>query len=129
MAADFVRGAPMTATLKSLALTAEERKDFYGSPVASSPNSSDGPKYSYGTRLDLGDAELKKLGVAPMVGVKEVTIIAKATITSYSENTYIDEGKEETRRNLTLQITDMAITPGDAVEDAKPSAVKVLYGD
>jgi hypothetical protein len=28
-----------------------------------------------------------------------------------------------------LQITDMAITPGDAVEDAKPSAVKVLYGD
>jgi hypothetical protein len=72
---------------------------------------SDKPEYPYGLCLHLGKDELTKLGMTelPDVGM-QVMISAKAFVKSTSAYDTQDEGKS---MNVSLQITDMEVMPGE----------------
>lgn len=86
--------------------TAKERKaeqKKYEGPVAAGGND-----YAYGTRLDLGEDEHKKLGITGTHAVgHEVAIHARAKVLSSS--VHQDDGDETPRRSMSLQITHMGI--------------------
>ena len=66
----------------------------------------DGPKYPWGLCLNLDEQQLEQLGIKDLPKVDStVTLTAKATITSVSEN----QTQEGTRRSVSIQITDLAI--------------------
>lgn len=106
------------ATLINMENTAAEAKEQV-SPVADG-----GPKYPWGLNICLNDDSLEKLGVTslPAVGT-EVTIVAKATVASTSENATEGNG---TRSSMDLQITDMQL---DGLQsDVFGRAAEMLYG-
>lgn len=79
------------------------------------------PKYPWGLCIDLDEDSLKKLGITalPEVG-SNMSIIAKAEVQSASESQR--QGDKEKRMSLSLQITDMAVTPAAA------DLASALYG-
>ena len=84
----------------------------------------DAPKYPWGLEINLNDDSLDKLGVKslPAVGT-EVTIVAKATVSSTSERATEGEGACS---SMNLQITDLQI---DGLEkDLFGRAADMLYG-
>lgn len=106
------------ATLISMENTAQEAKE------AVNPSYTEAPKYPWGLNICLNNDSLEKLGVKtlPAVGT-EVTIIAKATVSSTSENATENDGP---RSSMDLQITDMQIDGLDA--DLFGRAAEMLYG-
>lgn len=84
----------------------------------------DAPKYPWGLEINLNDDSLDKLGVKtlPAVGT-EVTIVAKATISSTSERSTESDGN---CASMSLQITDMRLDGLDA--DLLGRAAEILYG-
>lgn len=92
-----------------LAITPEERKETYDYPSAIGPMG-DGPKYPYGTCLDLDDATMQKLGITELPNVGEM-IHGKfmAKVTRVSQN---DNGDGE-KKCLGLQIMFMALEDED----------------
>lgn len=84
----------------------------------------DAPKYPWGLEINLNDDTLDKLNVKtlPAVGT-EVTIVAKATVSSTSERATEQEGA---CASMCLQITDMQIDGLDA--DLFGRAAELLYG-
>lgn len=106
------------ATLISMENTAAEAKE------QTSPTADGGPKYPWGLNICLNDDSLDKLGVKtlPAVGT-EVTMVAKATVASTSENATESSG---TRSSMDLQITDMQL---DGLNnDLFGRAAEMLYG-
>lgn len=76
----------------------------------------DMPMYSYGTKLCLGDDELKALGIAlPTVGQK-FAIVAIAECTN-SRAEKVQEGEAEI--GCDLQITDMEVTAAGGKDPAQ----------
>jgi hypothetical protein len=111
------------AGLKSLELSKEDRKEDICAPC--DPKEDDGPRYPWGTRISLSNPELEKLGADAALDVgMEVLIVARAKVTSFNANEYVDDGEKKIRRSVDLQITDMALNP-----QSKPTpAPDVLYG-
>lgn len=68
-------------------------------------------EYGYGTRLDLNDEELDKLGIKtlPAVGSK-FEVHAVAHVIAVRENQHKDRHGGNKSRNLELQVTSMALT-------------------
>lgn len=99
--------------MKSMRMTAEEAKDYYG-PATSS--SADAPLYPYGLCVSLNDATVKKLGIAlPAVGTKMV-------LTAIVEVNSVRQHKEQggdTNTGVELQITEMELQPETKEIDAK----------
>jgi hypothetical protein len=76
--------------------------------------------YPYGLQLRLENDSIEKLDIElPKVG-STVTVMAKAKVTSVSQNESNGSGK---RRSIELQLTDLCI---DAAA-AKPSPAESLY--
>lgn len=107
------------APMVDLALTPEDIKEQQGemcAPAVASGKYS-GPKYPYGLCIRLEDETLAKLkldGDLPSPG-ELVQFCATAKVTSASENEReTSDGKTEKRCCVELQITEMAISPGDA---------------
>lgn len=107
------------ATLISMENTPQQAQEQVGMTPAA-----DAPKYPWGLEICLNDESLDKLGVKalPAVGT-EVTIVAKATVSSTSENATEGSG---TRANMSLQITDMQVDGLEA--DLFGRAAEMLYG-
>lgn len=107
------------ATLISMENTAQEAQAQNGLPQAA-----DAPKYPWGLEICLNDDSLDKLGVKtlPAVGT-EVTIVAKATVSSTSERATEADGA---CASMSLQITDMQVDGLDA--DLFGRAADMLYG-
>lgn len=82
--------------------------------------------YGWGTQIRLNEDQCKALGLTePLRAGTRVTIIASAFIKESTE-TVDDEGQEkESDVCMTVQITDMEMTPEAAVK----SAARALYGD
>lgn len=93
--------------LASMELTKADRAEQM--PTCSD-GKDNGPVYPYGLSLQLDNDSLEKLGLATMPEVgTTVTVQAKATVTGCSANQYERDGKTETRKSCSLQITDMAV--------------------
>jgi hypothetical protein len=104
------------AKLVSMKMSKKEREG------ESYPTKVDAPAYPWGLQLNLGNEEIEKLGSGnvPMDVGEEITIIAKAKVTSASMNA--SEGGKQ-RHSVTLQITDLCLE-----EEADAGAVaKSLY--
>ena len=86
------------------------------------PELSERPRYPYGLSLNLGEEEIEKLGIKdlPKVGDSKM-VIAFVDVSSTSDNKSFD-GK--TRRNISLQITQMSIE-----EKVGKDVLTKLYGD
>ncbi len=108
--------------MKNLALTKTEAKD----KADCTPCNGDLPRYPYGLVLYLDDDTLKKLGLTelPKVG-SSMQFAAMAKVTSTSQRAYqTEDGKEEMRTCIDLQITDMDV-PAPAKDPA--TMAKSLY--
>lgn len=83
----------------------------------------DGEKYPWGLRINLGDEELKKLGLKelPKVG-QEVPLMAMVKVIGVRSN----ESQEGENRNLELQITDCGMEMGKGMDMEKKASS--LYG-
>lgn len=93
----------MDTLLTSMELSATEAKQE--TEVYSEP-----PKYPWGLCIDLNEDALSKLGITTLPEVGAVmTIVAKADVQSASTSQY--QGDKEKRMSLSLQITDMAVSP------------------
>jgi hypothetical protein len=94
--------------LVSMKIDPAQQREKYAESVAP-----EAPRYPYGLCLRLEDDDVEKLGLdkLPAVG-KTVTVQAKAMVESVSENQYTEGGEARTRRSVSLQITDLAISGG-----------------
>jgi len=90
---------------KMISLKVKNKEKLKTAGVAISKPSE--PQYPYGTRLELNEETLEKLGIedADVGDVFEIT--AKAKVVSASESKYENE---KARQNMCLQITDLAMT-------------------
>lgn len=101
--------------LTSLKLSPKECKEMYGGDTIS-PAKYEGPKYPYGTRIDLDKESLGALGFdsknLPEAGC-EITLQAKGFI----ERVEITDraGEKEGRLSVCIQLTDLGF------EETKPS--------
>lgn len=102
------------ATLINMQMSAEEAKE------QAQPSAKDEPKYPWGLNIHLDDDALEKLDIGDLEVGKEVTIIAKATVSGC--NSYQTQGGES-ESSCDLQITDMQVS------GFGPDAASVLYGD
>jgi hypothetical protein len=103
--------------LTNMQMSAEETKEY------TQPEPADAPKYPWGLCISLDDGSLEKLGVDELPKVDaEVTIVAKATVTSVRES---QTQGGESERNVELQITDMQI--GGLKTDLAEQTAKKLY--
>lgn len=77
------------------------------------------PPYPYGMCIELNDESLDKLGIETMPEVEAVmTLTARVVVTGVRSSA----GQAGESRNLSLQITDMALADGDPEK-----ATKSLY--
>lgn len=106
------------SSLINMENTAQQAQEY------TEPSIADAPKYPWGLEICLSDDSLDKLGVKtlPAVGTV-VTIVAKATVSSTSENATEGSGP---RQSMDLQITDMQVDGLDA--DLFGRAADMLYG-
>ena len=98
----------MADKLISLKRSAEDKRKDMGNPA---PIEAMAPDYPWGTCLDLGSDELKKLGFTklPAIGA-ELTLTAKVRVTRISESAAEGSAGIEDQRSMSLQITDAAIS-------------------
>lgn len=107
--------------LKSMAITAEERKEKmkeYESKEVSEY------EYPYGLRLHLDNDAIEKLGMGdlPEVGAEKM-LMAKVKVCEVAKNEREDGSSV---KRVELQITDLAL--GEAEKPRKPKA-EVFYGE
>ena len=108
----------MKSLLTDMQMSAEETKEY------TEPTPSDAPKYPWGLCITLNDGSLEKLGVGELPSVDtEVTIVAKAVVTSVREN---QTQGGESERNVELQITSMQV--GGLKTDLMTQTADQLYG-
>lgn len=99
----------------NMATTPEEAKEYAKDYAPPSPG--DAPKYPYGLCLCLNDESMKKLGLVEMLPVgTEVTIMAKAKVTSVRANEEVNGDKDA---SMDLQVTDMELSTGQRQADPK----------
>lgn len=79
----------------------------------------DTPEYPYGLRINMDDDSLKKLGITelPEVGTT-MTLQARVEVVSVSQHES-DNGKH---RDMSLQITDMALEASSAKDTMYPNS-------
>jgi hypothetical protein len=102
--------------MTSMKLSSTESK-----ATAPGPVESDRPAYPWGLEVRLDEDALSKLKIDELPDVDaKVSLVAKAIVTAVASHQ--DAGADGPRRNVTLQITDLAF-----VSDVSKAA-KVLYG-
>lgn len=104
----------------NMAMTAEEAKEEYGAPGATTDPEL--PKYPYGLIISLDDETMKKLGLTelPDVGyVMKCTAFVTVTDIGSSQS----QGGEPEQR-MSLQITDMQL---DAPQRSNADIAAALY--
>ena len=85
-----------------------------------------GSNYPGGLSIWLNDDQCEALGIAKALKPgTEVTLSAKAIVTSSSESLERDGDSKGNEVSLTLQITELGATAGGVVRDA----ASVLYGN
>ncbi len=99
--------------LTSLKITKKEIKERE-KEMSVGLGSSDGERFPYGTRLDLDNDTIEKLGIKDLPPVGATMMIeAKVTVIGSRQSAT----KERTNRNLELQITDMELDRGEEEDD------------
>jgi hypothetical protein len=82
-------------------------------------------QYGYGLRIYLDDDQCEALGITKALRAgTQVTISAKAIVTSATESVESDGDDAGPDISLSLQITDMGLTVGSVLRNA----ADVLYG-
>ena len=82
-------------------------------------------KYGYGLTLYLDEEQCEKLGISNALKAgTQVTLQASAIVTTATESLERDGDDKGTDINLSLQITDLGITPGNVLKNA----ADMLYG-
>lgn len=100
--------------MKDLKITKEEAKKESKKYAAIGP--SEGERYSYGTRVTLDDAELKKMGIKDLPAVGTVLMFeAKAKVISSRQSAT----ESNNSRSIELQITHMDLEEGETDEEVK----------
>ena len=96
------------AILKSIKRSKKDKKKMDKMMKASPSMSED---YSYGTRIELDEETLKKLGIKDLPDAGETLMLsAEAKVISASEHTSSYSGeKKKTHRSVSLQITKMCV--------------------
>lgn len=85
-----------------------------------------GDNYPSGLALWLNEDQCEALGLTKALKPgTEVTLSAKAIVTTSSESLERDGDDKGNDVNVNLQITELSVTPGSMVRDA----ASVLYGD
>ena len=85
-----------------------------------------GDNYPSGLALWLNEDQCEALGLTKALKPgTEVTLSAKAIVTTSSESLERDGDDKGNDVNVNLQITELSVTPGGMVRDA----ASVLYGD
>jgi hypothetical protein len=109
--------------LKSMELTKKEAKESDSPRLVGEKKS--GPSYPYGLRITLEDKAIEKLGLSslPKVG-STLTLSAKVEVTAAS----VREGENGKQRDLTLQITDLAIEDEGSFDAGFESAAEDKEG-
>lgn len=81
------------------------------------------PDYPYGLSLHLGKEQLEKLGIEglPETGTP-MLVMARVFVEQAGEHT---TNGEQTERHITLQITEMSLSP----EATKVSAAEKMFGE
>ncbi len=98
--------------LTDLKITKAEAKKESKAYAISGPG--DGERYSYGTRLTLDDAELKKMGITELPAVGTVLMFeAKAKVISSRQSA----SESSDSRSIELQITHMDLELDEADEE------------
>jgi hypothetical protein len=98
--------------LKDLKITKAEAEKEKKNYAISGPG--DGERYSYGTRLTLDDAELKKLGIKELPAVGTVLMFeAKAKVISSRQSA----SESSNNRSIELQITHMDLEADEGKEE------------
>lgn len=88
--------------------------------------SEEGPLYPWGLALNLGDEEIKALGMKQLPEAGEtMLLVAKVKVSGTSSEDVAGDAGKAKRQNVRLQITDMALE--DAGE--KTNAAEKLYGE
>lgn len=100
--------------MTDLALTKAERKEGYGPCVAMDSDSKDkdlGPRYSYGTRISLGQHELDKLklSVSDFKVGSELKIEATVKVIELSQNA----SEKNSSQRVEFQITALSMDTDD----------------
>lgn len=90
----------------------------------------DRPVYPYGLEVRLDDEALDKLGLRelPEVGTT-LMLCAQVDVTAVSERENLEGGKTERHRDLSLQITDLALGPAPGEDERQRRAQTALYGE
>jgi hypothetical protein len=100
--------------LTDLKITKTEAKSEAKKYAIAGPG--DGERYSYGTRLTLDDAELKKLGIKELPAVGTVLMFeAKAKVISSRQSAT----ESSDNRSIELQITHMDFETDEGAEEVK----------
>lgn len=98
--------------LTDLKITKTEAKNEAKKYAIAGPG--DGERYSYGTRLTLDDAELKKLGIKELPSVGTVLMFeAKAKVISSRQSA----SESSNNRSIELQITHMDFELDEGTEE------------
>lgn len=89
-------------------------------PLAESAPSMPREEYPYGLRIHLDKDQLEQLGITklPETGV-EVSLVAKATVTSVNESAHDSGSGKNVYRSVSLQITDLALAPPKASKNTE----------
>lgn len=106
---------PKMVSLKRPKKTKKQLKEEIAIPCCGEDD-----KYPYGTRINLHDEEVKKLGIEGLQAGQTVTITAKANV----EEVMKRDGRNGKEGRVELQITDMAIKTSG--KDDKKSADKIF---
>ncbi len=100
--------------LTDLKITKTEAKNEAKKYAITGPG--DGERYSYGTRLTLDDAELKKLGIKELPAVGTMLMFeAKAKVISSRQSA----SESSNNRSIELQITHMDFETDEGTEEVK----------
>lgn len=86
----------------------------------SAPMGSEGEDYPYELRICLDTDELEKLKLKPLKVGARVSLSGFADVVSVS----MSDGTDGERRTMTIQITDLEMSPQD-----EKSAASAFYGD
>ena len=106
--------------LVNMKLTVEEAKSE--SMICASP---DLPKYPYGLSIRLCDEVLKKLSITELPEVGSAMQLMAVVEVTHSRQSESQLGKD---RELTMQITDMALSGKTEASRDTDSMAKSLYG-
>jgi len=115
--------------LTNMKIDPKAREEKYAESVPA-----DRPVYPWGLEVRLDEDALEKLALAELPDVGRALMLhARVEVTSVSDRENVEDGKAHRHRDVTLQITDLALAPAPADGDQdeghrRAQTAAALYG-